>query len=150
MNLIQEINSVCNSQFPAILVGSRSLDNCFPGYKVSEVRSDYDFIVSIRHWNQILGVVDKNVYVDPMAAGPAVRESNYNKGIKFFVKPKLEKFEINLIPLHESEYHIWKQANVALLALAASDEQFRVRIQNKERRIAVYEQFKATIKLTLA
>ncbi len=98
MNLIQEINSVCDQQFPAVMIGSRSLDNCVPGYKSSRHNSDYDFIVSIRYWNKILGIVDKHVYADPIAAGPAVKESNYNKGIKFYVKPKLEKFEINLIP----------------------------------------------------
>ena len=149
MNLIQEINLVCDPEFPVIMIGSRSLDNCVENYRVSRDKSDYDFIVSIKKWNEIMSVVNKHVYVDEVEAGPAIKESNYNKGIKFHVKPKLEKFEINLIPLHENEYQVWKQAQVALIALAKSDKDFRDNLYRKERRVAIYEQLRSVYKMAV-
>lgn len=149
MNLIQKINSVCDPEFPAVMIGSRALDGCVEGFKASRYRSDYDFIVPITKWNKIMSVVDKYVYVDEVEAGPAIKESNYNKGIKFYVKPKMEKFEINLIPLHEREYQVWKQAQVALMALAKSDREFRERLLYKERRIAIYEQLRSVYKVAV-
>lgn len=149
MKLIEEIESVCDPEYPLVMIGSRSLDGCIDGYKVSSANSDYDFLVPINKWSEVLSLVDKYVYSDPIEAGPDVKKSNYNNGIKFYIRPMFTKHEINLIPLHLNEYNVWKQAQVALMALVKSDKLFRDSILFKTKRIAVYEQLRSLYKLAV-
>lgn len=151
-NLLSEIDAFCKAhKLPTLyLVGSRAYDGAYPQYNASTEKSDFDYIVPIRLIQGIRELCEKYADVSIDKAGPYITDSNYNNGFKFYIKDKTSLVQVNIIPLIDVEYRAWQHATETLRVWACQDNYIRLSLTNRNMRIGLLEQLRATYKSALA
>ena len=155
-NLIHEISVFCKSMSfnPPFLVGSRAYDASYsemPFARASTKDSDWDYIIPINLLQGIRQLCEKYSHQSVDTAGPNLTDSNYNNGFKFLLlDDKGNLMTVNIIPLIDLEYRAWKHATLALIEWAKTDQFIQLALTNRNARIGLLEQLRATYKTGLA
>jgi hypothetical protein len=122
----------------------------YPHYSASSKDSDFDYIVPIRLLQGIRELCNKYADESIDRSGPTIVESNYNNGFKFYIKDNNKLVQVNIIPLIDVEYRAWQHATETLKVWASKDEYIRRSLTNRNMRIGLLEQLRATYKSALA